>query len=145
MSAPKAMAPLRRRAMPGMSTPTTPVDSPPESDRPDTPAPAAAGSTPPRPTPTEGPVALEDEERPDRRRSADYGATRLVNFRLPVDLHDRYRRLVAEVDREHPRLRRPSLTEVIIGLLEEGPNTVDETAGIIRRKRAGEYVEDGER
>jgi hypothetical protein len=145
MSAPKAMAPLRRRAMPGMSTPTPRVDTPPEPARTDSPPPEASEPSPPRPTPTGGPALLEDGERPARRRSQDYGATRLVNFRLPVDLHDRYRRLVAEVEQEVPRLRRPSLTEVIIGLLEEGPSTVEETAAVIRRKRAGEYDEDGER
>jgi hypothetical protein len=116
MSAPKAMAPLRRRAMPGMSTPTPRVDTPPEPARTDSPPPEASEPSPPRPTPTGGPALLKDGERPARRRSQDYGAT-----------------------------RRPSLTEVIIGLLEEGPSTVEETAAVIRRKRAGEYDEDGER
>jgi hypothetical protein len=44
-----------------------------------------------------------------RRRSVDYAATRLVNFRLPVDLHDSFRALVREAEERHPRLRRPSL------------------------------------
>jgi hypothetical protein len=74
-----------------------------------------------------------------RRRSADYAATRLVNFRLPVDLHDRFRALVREAEERHPRLRRPSLTELIIALLEEGPATGDEVAEAIRRKRAAEH------
>jgi hypothetical protein len=42
-----------------------------------------------------------------RRRSADYAATRLVNFRLPVDLHDRFRQLVRDAETD-PRLRRPA-------------------------------------
>jgi hypothetical protein len=74
-----------------------------------------------------------------RRPSADYAATRLVNFRLPVDLHDRFRRLVREAEERHPRLRRPSFTELVIALLEEGPSTADEVAEAIRRKRAGEH------
>jgi hypothetical protein len=80
-----------------------------------------------------------------RWASEDYSATRLANFRLPVDLHDRFRRLVAEVEQRHPRLRRPSLTEVIIALLEEGPTTPEEVAELIRRKRAAEHAEGGTR
>jgi hypothetical protein len=71
--------------------------------------------------PVERAASADREPAAARWSSNDYGATRLVNFRLPVDLHDRYRRLVAEVEQHHPRLRRASLTEVIIGLLEEGP------------------------
>jgi hypothetical protein len=63
-----------------------------------------------------------------------------VNFRIPVDLHDRYRQLVREAEQQHPRLRRPSLTELVIALLEEGPGTADEAAELIRRKRAGEHA-----
>jgi hypothetical protein len=74
-----------------------------------------------------------------RRPSRDYASTRLVNFRIPVDLHDRYKRLVREVEQTHLRLRHPSLTEVLIGLLEEGPDTADEVAGVLRRKRASEH------
>ena len=59
---------------------------------------------------------------PARRPAADYAATRLANFRIPVDLHDRYRDLVRDAERHHPRLRRASLTEVLIALLEEGPS-----------------------
>jgi hypothetical protein len=62
-----------------------------------------------------------------------------VNFRLPVDLHDRFKNLVRDAEREYPRLRHPSLTELLIALLEEGPSTVDEVANLIRRKRAGEH------
>ena len=39
------------------------------------------------------------------------------------------------------RLRRPSLTELVIALLEEGPQTADEVAELIRRKRAAEHEE----
>ena len=74
-----------------------------------------------------------------RRPAVDYGATRLVNFRLPVDLHDRYKQLVREVEQRHPRLRHPSLTELVIALLEEGPIDTDQAAGLIRRKRAAEH------
>jgi hypothetical protein len=74
-----------------------------------------------------------------RRPSRDYASTRLVNFRIPVDLHDRYKRLVREVEQTHQRLRHPSLTEVLIGLLEEGPDTADEVAAGLRRKRASEH------
>jgi hypothetical protein len=75
----------------------------------------------------------------ERRPAADYASTRLVNFRIPVDLHDRFRGLVREAELSHPRLRRPSLTELIIALLEEGPGTAAEVAELIRRKRAGEH------
>ena len=75
----------------------------------------------------------------ERRRAADYASTRLVNFRIPVDLHDRFRGLVREAQLNHPRLRRPSLTELVIALLEEGPQTADEVAELIRRKRAAEH------
>jgi len=76
-----------------------------------------------------------------QRRAADYASTRLVNFRIPVDLHDRFRALVREVEDELPRLRRPSLTELVIALLEEGPQTAGEVAELIRRKRAAEHAE----
>ena len=78
---------------------------------------------------------------PERRPAADYASTRLVNFRIPVDLHDRFRGLVREAEVRHPRLRRPSLTELVIALLEEGPQTADEVAELIRRKRAAEHEE----
>jgi len=63
-----------------------------------------------------------------------------VNFRIPVDLHDRYKQLVRDAEQRHPRLRRPSLTELIIALLEEGPGTADEAAELIRRRRAAEHA-----
>jgi len=75
----------------------------------------------------------------ERRPAADYASTRLVNFRIPVDLHDRFRGLVREAEIDHPRVRRPSLTELMIALLEEGPQTADEVAELIRRKRAAEH------
>jgi hypothetical protein len=126
----QSMSPLRR-AMPGMSAPT-PRDE-------IAPAPEAPPAEPEAQTP-------EPRWRRGRdRRSRDYAATRLVNFRLPVDLHDRYRELVQEVEKAHPRIRRPSLTEVLIGLLEEGPQTTDGVAELIRRKRASEYTEEGSR
>ena len=57
-----------------------------------------------------------------------------------MDLHDRFRGLVREAEARHPRLRRPSLTELVIALLEEGPQTADEVAELIRRKRAAEHA-----
>lgn len=47
----------------------------------------------------------------ERRPAADYATTRLVNFRIPVDLHDRYRQLVRDAEQCRPRLRHPSPTE----------------------------------
>jgi hypothetical protein len=74
-------------------------------------------------------------------RSVDYSVTRLVNFRLPVDVHDRFRALVRGAEERHPRLRKASLTELVIALLEEGPQTADEVAELIRRKRIAENEE----
>jgi hypothetical protein len=85
------------------------------------------------------PSATSLAEPPRRRPSTDYASTRLVNFRIPVDLHDRYKRLVRDVEQKHLRLRHPSLTELLIGLLEEGPDTANEVAAVIRRKRASEH------
>ena len=62
-----------------------------------------------------------------------------MNFRLPADLHDRFKQLVRETEEGHPRLRHPSLTELVIALFEEGPTTPDEVAELIRRKRAAEH------
>jgi hypothetical protein len=75
----------------------------------------------------------------DRHPATDYTTTRLVNFRIPVDLHDRYKKLVREIEEAHPRLRHPSLTELVIALLEEGPATSNQAAALIRRKRAAEH------
>jgi hypothetical protein len=87
--------------------------------------------------PTKGSAAPSLEQ----RRAVDYASTRLVNFRIPVDLHDRFRALVREAEDRHPRLRKQSLTELVIALLEEGPQTADEVADLIRRKRLAEHEE----
>jgi len=79
-----------------------------------------------------------------RRPAVDYTTTRLVNFRIPVNLHDRYRQLVREAEERYPRLRRPSLTELVIALLEEGPHTATDVAELIRRKRAAEHAGEAE-
>lgn len=68
----------------------------------------------------------------------DYSATRLVNFRLPVQLHDRYKRLLRELQDSDPRLRKPNLTELVVHLLEEGPRTATEAGAAIRAQRAAQ-------
>ena len=137
MSASEPMPSARRRPIPGMATH----------------APAVAAATlAPQDPPAAGPntAAVKEPPRPDhapqkaspgRRRAADYSATRLVNFRLPVDLHDRFRTLVREAEQRHPRLRKQSLTELVVALLEEGPQSADEVAELIRRKRLAEHEE----
>jgi hypothetical protein len=149
------MPPARRRPIPGMTAPV-PTPPPPSRDHdPESPSMTAATPTsapvakPPRSAsgrssaPTAGRArgtkSAANNGRPERRPAADYGSTRLVNFRIPVDLHDRYRDLVRDAEQRHPRLRRPSLTELVIALLEEGPATADEVAEVIRRKRAAEH------
>lgn len=158
MSAPEPMPSVRRRPIPGMtSQPATAAPSPaPHSEPNVTPEPTASSRQAAEPEQTHEPSGSDarsgDERRkrpvsppptPDaasqRRPAADYAATRLANFRIPVDLHDRYRDLVRDAERHHPRLRRASLTEVIIALLEEGPGTPDEVAELIWRKRAAEH------
>ena len=141
------MPSVRRRPIPGMTSADelAPVarsdhasgDSPVPGDdsavkAPEVPAPG------PRRRPG-APSATSSAEPPRRRPSTDYASTRLVNFRIPVDLHDRYKRLVREAEQKHLRLRHPSLTELMIGLLEEGPDTADQAAAVIRRKRASEH------
>lgn len=159
----EAMPPARRRPIPGM-TPAPSVPPPPQpasfesdparshgasSPAGETPAPgarprrrtqASAGLVPPASGAARDAGPTVESEVRERRPAADYAATRLVNFRIPVDLHDRYRRLVREAELEHPRLRHPSLTELVIALLEEGPGTPDEVADLIRRKRVGEHA-----
>jgi hypothetical protein len=150
---------LRRRPIPGMSANTAPQGAPamPGTDPGATGVAVAAvtegrGATEPasaparrrrsrRTGPRDGESSSEpaNETLPERRPAADYATTRLVNFRLPADLHDRYKQLVREAEERHPRLRHPSLTELIIALLEEGPATPDEVAELIRRKRAAEH------
>jgi hypothetical protein len=158
MSAPEPMPTVRRRPIPGMTgqpataarslppdpeptvTPETTTSSRQTAKREGTHEPSgsdarsgdARGKRPVSPPATPGAAS-------PRRPAADYAATRLANFRIPVDLHDRYRDLVRDAERIHPRLRRASLTEVIIGLLEEGPGTADEVAELIWRKRAAEH------
>jgi hypothetical protein len=155
MSSPQPMPSARRRPIPGMvSEPVAPPPpNPTEADQLVAGAEAAATSVPPPliPDETAGRVdarssrGLRGDRRsaaggpPERRPAADYASTRLVNFRIPVDLHDRFRGLVREAEARHPRLRRPSLTELVIALLEEGPQTADEVAELIRRKRAAEH------
>ncbi len=145
MSGTREIGSLRRRPMPGMASQAIVA----------TPEPAAAN---PEPEPTElGGVVRQRVSSPQaapatvgrtrdrnvsiQRRSLDYSATRLVNFRLPVDLHDRFRALVREAEERHPRLRKASLTEVVIALLEEAPQTADDVAELIRRKRLAEHEE----
>jgi len=159
MSDTEPMPSVRRRPIPGMvSQPIAPpalTPAPVEVERyvdDDAPAPQAEAS---RAALTEGkdvkPVRADGRRRVarepvvERRPAADYASTRLVNFRIPVDLHDRFRGLVREAEIDHPRLRRPSLTELVIALLEEGPQTADEVAELIRRKRAAEHGPGGMR
>lgn len=165
MTGSQRMPPARRRPIPGMTS-AHPATPPPELVVEGSPEPSgraasnAAGSldggvAPPaaaarRPrsrsreqgSPSaEGTGAAQAGGSLRRRPAADYAATRLVNFRIPVDLHDRFRQLVRDTEHAHPRLRHPSLTELVIALLEEGPETVDEVAELIRRKRASEHEE----
>jgi hypothetical protein len=155
MSAPEIPS-LRRRPIPGMSAnPTPPPDSTLEQpDAAGTPTPGEPQAHPVAQDSTDSQVSDQGPERSaqgrrsgaqasgarqQRRPASDYAATRLVNFRLPVDLHDRFKRLVREAEQQHPRLRNPSLTELIIAVLEEGPGTADEVAEAIWRKRAAEH------
>ena len=162
MSSSAEMPSVRRRLIPGMSAPvptgiseapnldpkvpesstqvdatedeTTPADRSHLSRR--------ASRTRPRGGSRERLATVAGEEAtqsPRRYPSSDYGSTNLFNFRLPVDLHDRFGALVDEVKHRHPRLRKPSLTELLIALLEEGPQTADGVAEMIRRKRLDEH------
>jgi len=160
MSAAEAMGPVRRRPIPG--TTAAPSAPPPPQLRnetetagthPASPPPAARQSVrstrrarPSTPPPTPNGAGSERSQTGgsgarERYPAADYASTRLVNFRIPVDLHDRYRQLVRDAEEARPRLRRPSLTELVIALLEEGPQTAGEVAELIRRKRAAEHAE----
>ena len=147
---PGQMPPARRRAIPGLgAVPSAPPPpSPPvDTGQPHTePASASADpiTTPAPAAPPAGPAAAGAAQRPGpprRRPATNYATTRLVNFRIPVDLHDRYRQLVRDTEQQDPRLRHPSLTELVIALLEEGPESVAEAAALIRRKRAAEHAE----
>ena len=110
MSAPEPMPSVRRRPIPGMTA------NPPRQRRaravPQTPRRArrhtrrSPKTAEPELTHQHGAPALSGDEHagppaslprtadagPARRPAADYAATRLANFRIPVDLHDRYRR-----------------------------------------------------
>jgi hypothetical protein len=158
MSGPEPMPSVRRRPIPGM---TSRSGAPAPSPTPD-PAPQAINadaSTSSTPAVDQQPVVPDDDSRtvPEalkpvrddeaggraRWAATDYSATRLANFRIPVALLDRYRNLVREAEDRDPRLRRPSVTEVVIGLLQEGPATPEEVAELIRRKRAAEHGLEG--
>ena len=153
MSEPQPMPSVRRRPIPGMASqaiaPLAPTPAAVEADHhvdDDTPVAEAKASTTAFAEGNDAAVVCSDGRRRtarepviERRPAADYANTRLVNFRIPVDLHDRFRGLVREAEINHPRLRRPSLTELVIALLEEGPQTGDEVAERIRRKRAAEH------
>jgi hypothetical protein len=131
MSEAQPMPSVRRRPIPGMaSQPITPPSSAPaqpdddvEDDAP--PHEAEASATAITEANDVAPVRSDGRRRTvretpiGRRPAADYARTRLANFRIPVDLHDRFRGLVREAEINHPRLRRPSLTELVIALLEE--------------------------
>jgi len=138
MAARPEMPPARRRPISGMASNTERgaeappgAAEPPAVDRPRAPASAAAT--------TRRVPAARNGAGAERWPASDYAATRLVNFRLPVDLHDRFKALVREAEARHPRLRHPSLTEVVIALLEEGPADAEEIAELIRRKRVAEH------
>jgi hypothetical protein len=158
MSGPEPMPSVRRRPIPGM---TSQREAPAPSPTPD-PAPQpinADASTSSTPAVDQQPVVPDDDSRtvPEavkpvrgdeagrraRWAATDYSATRLANFRIPVALLDRYRHLVREAEDRDPRLRRPSVTEVVIGLLQEGPATPEDVAELIRRKRAAEHGLEG--
>jgi len=163
MSEPQPMPSVRRRPIPGMAsqpiTPPapapTPAPAPVEADHhvdDEARASEAEASTAALADANDGTTVRSDGRRRtarepviDRRPAADYASTRLVNFRIPVDLHDRFRGLVREAEIDHPRLRRPSLTELVIALLEEGPETPSQVAELIRRKRAAEHEPEGSR
>jgi hypothetical protein len=156
MSEPQPIPSVRRRPIPGMASqaiapaaPTPAVEADQHVDD-DARASEAEASTTAFAEGNDAAVVRSDGRRCaarepviERRPAADYASTRLVNFRIPVDLHDRFRGLVREAELNHPRLRRPSLTELMIALLEEGPQTADEVAELIRRKRAAEHGAEG--
>lgn len=140
MSAHPPMPPARRRPIPGMPAHTAAPASAPSTDT------RTAAAT--RLAEASAPVvdhglarlpAAQPNGAVTRRPAMDYAATRLVNFRLPIDLHDRYKQLVRDVELRYPRLRHPSLTELVIALLEEGPADADGAAQLIGRKRAAEH------
>jgi len=124
------MAPARRRPIPGMAPVPAPPPPSPAQDPRSTENSSATASSQPRVAKARsgasgrsaaasgghvrGGQPAGENGRPERRPAVDYAATRLVNFRIPVDLHDRYKQLVRDAEQQHPRLRRPSLTELIM-------------------------------
>jgi hypothetical protein len=150
MSAAQPMPSARRRQIPGMASqpiaPPSPAPARREADHhvdDDAPAREPEASTTSMteandvaPVRSDGRRRAAREPEIERAPAADYTSTRLVNFRIAVDVHERFRGLVREAEIRQPRLRRPSLTELVIALLEEGPQTADEVAELIRRKRA---------
>lgn len=130
----------RRGKLPGMTPPPALTDSAPAKTE------TAAGESSESASEaseaqTPRPVSSESRVSPTQgvdKDQTDYSATRLVNFRLPAQLHDRYKRLLREVEDSDVRLRKPNLTELVIALLEEGPRTPVEVAAAIRAKRAAE-------
>jgi hypothetical protein len=131
-------APVEASPAPAAPEPATVV----ATSKPASRVPSAPASSPRRRRGSADEGAVSEGRRSEHVRAQDYAATRLVNFRIPVDLHDRFKRILRDVEDEHPRLRKPNLTELLIGLLEEGPQTADGVAAVIRRKRAAEHSEE---
>lgn len=118
MSSPQPMPSARRRPIPGMASEPAahPPPNPTEADRPAAGA-QVAGTSVTAPLIPDEPAGrldarssrgLRGDRRsaaggpPERRPAADYASTRLVNFRIPVDLHDRFRGLVREAEAPIP-------------------------------------------
>ena len=125
---------VRQRLMPDMAPRTITSAPSPGNRSPEAASPGAAPAVASPPRERDQLVAVA-------QRSVDYRATRLVNFRVPVGLHDRFRALVRDAEDRHPRLRKQSLTELVIALLKEGPRTADDVAELIRRTRLTEPEE----
>ena len=118
MSSPLPMPSARRRPIPGMvSEPVAPPPpNPTEADQLVAGAEVRIASVTPPPIPTNEAGGAEARSSgggrgdrrsaagrpPDRRPAADYASTRLVNFLIPVDLHERFRGLVREAEIRHP-------------------------------------------
>ena len=121
MSATQPMPSTRRRPIPGMASQPIPDDAPsvPEvissvpaegHEQPESKARPRRNREASRKTQSAQRGGGDRVSVPDRRPAANYAATRLVNFRIPVDLHDRFRALVRESETRHPWLRKQSLT-----------------------------------
>jgi hypothetical protein len=129
------MTPARRR-------PAAPSEAEVSQKSPPAPTRRSDKTKPPPPSNENGPSTSNASARAKQRvevlrrwPAEDYGSTRLVNMRVPVDLHERYKALLREVERRFPTLRHPSLTEYVIALLEESEPTPEGVAAVIRRKR----------